>query len=80
MLTKYFYYVISQFWSRTQQGPSQDFRTVGADIWMHSKKTADEMDFCIKIKGTKLDFLKLGGCKISLSQNLWVQLYPLHSH
>ena len=34
----------------------------------------------MKIKITKLAFLKEIGCKIRLPKNLWIQLLPLHIH
>ena len=52
---------------------------MGADIQKHSKKVMIKDSF-VEIKGTKLDFLKISGCKISLSQDLWVQLHPFHPH
>ena len=47
-------------------------------IFSCALKTWRKRDFCIKIMGTKLSFLKNTGCKISVLQNLWVQLHPLH--
>ena len=55
------------------------FRTVDADFHI-CQKTEDKRHFCTNIKGTKSDFRKISGCKISLPQNLWVQLHPLHPH
>ena len=36
------------------------------------------MTFSIKIKTQNQISLKIRGCKISFSKNLWVQLHPLH--
>ena len=49
-------------------------------IFIFPQKTKDKRHFCTKIKGQKLDFLKISGYKINLSQNLWVHLHPLHPY
>ena len=52
----------------------QNFRTVIADFRMCSKKMNRKGAFFIRIKGTKLAFLKTNGYKINLPENLLVQL------
>ena len=51
-----------------------------SEMWVHififAQKTEDKRHFCTKIKGTKSDFRKIHGCKISLPQNLFVPTAP----
>ena len=55
-----------------------------SELWVliicASKNTEDKKHFSTKISGTKFGFLKINGRKISLSQNLLVQLHPLHPY
>ena len=64
----------------TLLGPSLGFLNSGCRFSYVLQKTEDQRHFCTKIKGTKSCFLKISECNISLPQNLWVQLHPLHSH
>ena len=40
---------------------------MGTDFWIHTKKTADERYFYVKIKVTKLNFLKIFWCSCTNS-------------
>ena len=67
----------------SEAGPWLGFQNCGCRFSEKLQKADNNVTFEWKFWKSKVKksyFLKICGCKISPSENLWVQLHPLHPH